>query len=120
MAQHRADPLTKYLERPLVRGIDAASGHDVHGSPLDAGQQKLRLVHRLNEAADVVTENLAVDLILHRGLGLAPDMPAELGLYHPDRGLDVRPLVVMLVELLPMQVPEMVGMRPNPAGLVKS
>src|SRR6266850_1504394 len=71
MAQHRADPLTKYLERPLVRGIDAASGHDVHGSPLDAGQQKLRLVHRLNEAADVVTENLAVDLILHRGLGLA-------------------------------------------------
>src|SRR5260370_10037038 len=69
----------------------------------------------LNEAADVVAQHLRVDLILHSRLGLTADMTAELGLYHPDGGFNVRTLVIVLVEFLPVQVPEVEGVLPDAA-----
>ena len=54
----------------------------------------------MNEAANVVADDLAQNLIDHRHVGSAADVIAELGLYHREHGLDVAALVVVSKEIV--------------------
>jgi hypothetical protein len=46
------------------------------------------------------------NFVLHRHIRLAPHVVAELGLDHGKRGLGIRPLMVMLQELLALELVE--------------
>jgi hypothetical protein len=54
----------------------------------------------LDQAADVVTDDLAQNLVHHRHICLAADVVAELGLYHREHGLDIAALVVVAKKFL--------------------
>jgi hypothetical protein len=57
-----------------------------------------KFIHTLDDAADVVAQDFRQGLILHGNVRLAPDMVAELRLYHRKGAFDVAPLMVMLQE----------------------
>src|SRR5579859_3157214 len=57
----------------------------------------------LNQAADVVAQELAQDFIFHGGVRLAPNVVPELCLDHAERRFDVAPLVIVLEEFFPME-----------------
>src|SRR5580700_5627740 len=57
-----------------------------------------KLEDRANEAAEVMTEDLCENLIDLGGRRLGANARAELGLYHREGGLHVRPLMVVLEE----------------------
>ena len=57
-----------------------------------------KLENRLNEATDIVTENLTKSLIDLRGFGLAPQRVAKLRLDHAERRFDVAALVIAFHE----------------------
>lgn len=50
----------------------------------------------VNQATNVVTDDLAKNLIGHRHFGLATNVIAKLGLYHRKSRLDAVALVVVL------------------------
>ena len=58
----------------------------------------------MDKAADIVAENLAQNLIDLSGWGFSPNRTAELGFYHRERGLYIRPLVVMTQKSVPVEV----------------
>src|SRR5947209_3974524 len=58
-------------------------------------RRDVKLRHNLNQATDVVTEQLGQRLVHHRRIRLAPQRVAELRLDHAERGHDVAPLVVV-------------------------
>jgi hypothetical protein len=74
--------------------------------PLESpeGRLKPKLVHALDEDADVMAEHLAQDLVDLGGWVLGPNRTPELCLYHGEGGLHVRPLVIMLQEGLTVEV----------------
>ena len=51
-----------------------------------------------------MTENLTKRLVSHRNIGLAAQAVAKLALNHAERGLDIRPLVVALQKLRPLEL----------------
>jgi hypothetical protein len=55
-------------------------------------------------------------LIDHHGIGLRPDVIAELRLDHRVRCLDVTPLVIVTQVLVPIQVVEVIHLREQPAA----
>ena len=55
---------------------------------------------RLNEAANIVTQNLTESLIDLCGFGLASQVIPELRFNHAERGFNIRTLVIVLHELL--------------------
>ena len=57
------------------------------------------LVHELNQAANVVADDLAKHFVCHRGRGLASQMVRELPLNHGEHGFRVAPSVVVGQEL---------------------
>ena len=62
-----------------------------------------QLIHRLNQAANIVAEDFAEHLVRHRGVRLAPHMVPELRLDHAEGRLNVGPLVIMPQELLAVE-----------------
>ena len=72
-----------------------------------------QLESRLDEAADVVGEELEQDLIDLRGRALGADGGTELGLDHREGGLDVGALVVAVEELGPLKVEVVEGTLPQ-------
>ena len=60
----------------------------------------IQFVHRLDQAADIVTYELAKNFVLHGNVRLAPHAVFELRLDHAERRFHVAPLVVMGLEFL--------------------
>lgn len=65
---------------------------------------QLQFVDRRNQAADVVANQLAQHLVLHRNIRLGSRPVAELRLDHRECRFDVRPLVIAAKELLLVQL----------------
>ena len=59
-----------------------------------------QFIHGLDEAANIMIENLAQHLVRHRHVGFAAHVIAKLRLDHRERRLDIRPLVIVPHELL--------------------
>jgi len=55
---------------------------------------------RLNETANIVTQNLTESFIDLRGFGLTSQVIPELCFNHAERGFDVRAFMIVLHELL--------------------
>ena len=72
--------------------------HNTHQYKLSSSSPKhrfnVKFVHRLNQAANVVAQELAKHFVLHGHIQLAANRVAELGFDHRKRTLDIRPLVV--------------------------
>jgi hypothetical protein len=79
---------------------------------------KPQLVYALDKHADVMAKHLAQNLIDLSNWSLGPDRTPELCLYHGEGGLDIRPLVVMLQESIPIEVVEVPHPVPQPVKLV--
>lgn len=62
-----------------------------------------KLVHRANDATDVMTENFAQDFVSHRRVGLAPNVVAEFGLNHHHGRFNVAALVIVREKLLSVE-----------------
>jgi hypothetical protein len=76
----------------------------------------IQLVHRLNDAANVVTEDLTQHFIRHGGISLTPYMIAKLRLNHAEGAFDVGPLVIVPQELLAAEGKVMKHLFPQPAS----
>lgn len=63
------------------------------------GRLNSKLVHALNQAAYVVRQYFAEHFINLRVWQLASNESAKLRLDHTERGLDVRPLMIMIHEI---------------------
>src|SRR5260370_42338855 len=74
----------------------------------------------MDENDKVMTEYLTKNFIDHSNIGLAPQAVAELSLHHRERGLDVRPLVVMLQKLFTLELEVMKRFIPNTTPIVAS
>ena len=85
-----------------------------NGPPSRGTRERLRLglpkhridaefVFLLDEAAQVVREQLAQHFVLHRHVGLAPHRVPELPLHHREGGLHVAPFVVVLEVLVALE-----------------
>lgn len=72
----------------------------------------------LDQATEVVTEDLAQDFVDHRVIGPAPDVIAELGLNHRERGFDATPLAVVSKNLFPAELEVVVRLLPERPGLL--
>ena len=59
-----------------------------------------KLVLLLNQAAEVMRENLAERFVRHRRVSFRPAAIAEFSLDHRKASLDVRPTMIMLHELI--------------------
>src|SRR5262249_12532043 len=81
------------------------------------GRLDAKLAMSLDDAADVVTEELAQDLVDHRRVRLAADVVAELGLDHRERRFHVRTLVVMGKERLALELEEVEHLLPKASRL---
>ena len=73
------------------------------------------LIHRLNQAADIVAEDLAEHFVRHRHIGLAADVIAKLRLDHAEGAFDVGPLVIVPQELLAVEGEVVEHLLPEPA-----
>jgi len=62
-----------------------------------------------------MTQCLTEHFVYHSNTGLAPQAVAELSLHHRERGLNVRPLVVMVQKLYPLELEVMKRLVPNAA-----
>jgi|SRR5882724_5581301 len=62
-----------------------------------------QLIHGLDEAADIVAEDLAEYFIRHGHVGLAADMITEFRLDHTEGAFDVRPLMIVPQEFLTVE-----------------
>jgi hypothetical protein len=58
----------------------------------------------LDHATDVVAEDFAKDFIHHRHIRFAPNVIAELRLYHREYGLDVATFVVVPVKIFAVEL----------------
>src|SRR5580704_2459436 len=67
---------------------------------------------------EIMTEHFAENFVNHCHIGLAPQAIAELSLHHRERGLDVRPLVVVLQKLFPLELKVVKCFVPNAAPIV--
>jgi len=74
-----------------------------------------KLTLGLDQARDVVAEELTQHLVLHRGVTARPDMIAELSFDHAERALHVRALMVVLHEVLAVQREVVEHLTPQPA-----
>ncbi len=72
-----------------------------------------QLVERANEAAEIMAQDLAKNLVHLSDRRLRPDARAELGLNHGEGRLDIRPLVVVRQELVAAIHEQMKGLRPQ-------
>jgi hypothetical protein len=63
-------------------------------------------IHGVNQAADVVAKHLAQHFVFHSCVRSAADMVAEFCFDHAHRGFDIRPLVVVRHEQLPVALEE--------------
>ncbi len=72
-----------------------------------------KFIHALDDAANVMAQNLRQSLIHHGNVGLAANVVAELRLYHGEGAFDVASLVVMLEELFLFQLVEVKHLRPQ-------
>lgn len=85
---------------------------------LTSTRQQLRLdaqfIHRRNQTADVVVQDLAKCLILHRDLRFGANRVSKLAFHHAERGFDVRPFAVSLQELFAVQAEEVERLAKQP------
>jgi hypothetical protein len=65
-----------------------------------------------------MTQNLAKDFVDLSDRGLSPDSTPELALNHIERGLNIRPLVVVLQKGFTVEAVEMVHATPQPVKLM--
>src|SRR5260370_15986265 len=79
-----------------------------------------QLLSFMNEHHEIMTEQFRDNFIDHSNIGLAPQAVAELSLHHRERGLDVRPLVVMLQKLFTLELEVMKRFIPNTTPIVAS
>lgn len=70
-----------------------------------------------DQAAEIMAEDLAQNLVDLRGRRLSANAGAKLGLNHVERRLHIRPLVVVLKELFAMISEEVVHTLPPSAAL---
>jgi hypothetical protein len=70
-------------------------------------------VHFVNEDYQVMTQNLAQRFIDHRHIGLAAQGVAELPLHHRKGRFDIRPLVIVGKEILPVEHEVVVHVPPH-------
>lgn len=82
------------------------------------GRLKPKLVDALDKDTDVMAKHFAQDLVDLGGRGLSPNRTPELGFYHREGGLDIRPLVVMLQKGIPIEVVEVPHPVPQAVKLV--
>src|SRR3954452_25586646 len=68
-------------------------------SPTSQNFPSIPSSYTLDEAADVMAEQLAERLVLHRGVRLRAEAIPELRLDHRESRLDVAPLMVVAQEL---------------------
>src|ERR1035438_339943 len=78
----------------------------------------LQFVNRMNESAEVMANHFAQNLVDLSGRGLRSDRSAELSFEHRESSFDVRPLVVVRRELLPVKLVEVKHPAPNFATVV--
>src|SRR5258708_953894 len=72
----------------------------------------------MDENDKVMTEYLTKNFVDHSNIGLAPQAVSELSLHHRERGLDVRPFVVMRQKLLAPIWEVMNHLAPGPAPVM--
>jgi hypothetical protein len=72
------------------------------GSP--KSRLKPQFIDTLDKAVDIMTKYLAQDLVHLSDGGFSPNRSSKLGFYHTERGFDVRPLVVMKHEAIPVEL----------------
>ena len=80
-----------------------SGGRPLVSRPGDASQNAGSIrnsLHRLDEAANIVAENLAEDFVGHRHIRLAPHMITKLRLDHAEGAFDLGLFVVVPQELL--------------------
>ena len=59
----------------------------------------IKFINGLNEATNIMTQNLAQDFVPLRHVALASQAFAKLGLNHTERRFDIRKLVVVFHEV---------------------
>ena len=79
---------------------------------------KPQFIYALDKDTDIVTKHFAQDLIDLSGGSLSPNRTPELCFNHGEGGFDIRPLVVVLQEGVPVEVVEVPHPVPQPIELV--
>ena len=67
-----------------------------------------------------MTQNLTQNLVNLGNRGFGANRPAELAFNHAESSLDIRPLVIMLKEGIPIEVIEVPHSIPKPIKLIAS
>ena len=70
----------------------------------------------MDQDNEIMAEHLAQRLVDHRNIRLAAKAISEFPLHHGERGLDIRPLVIVLQELRPPELEIVIHLRPRPAA----
>jgi len=71
----------------------------------------------VNQAHQIVTQNLAKRLVKRSSIRLRPQGVSEFPLQHAERGFDVAPLVVMRQKFIPLEHEVMEHLLPKTALL---
>ena len=70
-------------------------------------------MNRLDQHADIVTQNLAEDFVDHAGVALAPNRITEFCLAHREHRFDVGTPVVVRQEVFPLEHEVMIHPAPG-------